>query len=255
MAQAFNVRRDAAAENVPMGNSVITPEFAPAMARPTPISEPWPGQDAGAREAPPDLTGEIRRRVEARIRATQGDAAALAEKLAGPIARGDVEIETRGRRIVVRIRERGSFASGSADLRPEYRTLLPQFRDVLATQQGEVAVHGHTDDVPIATSRYRSNWELSSARAVSVAEQLLAGGALDPHRLSVSGFADTHPLLPNDSPAGRERNRRVEIVVDQGIDEQMRGELDLLKAQDPGYYRSLGLDEPRLRQGAKGGDG
>jgi chemotaxis protein MotB len=253
MAQAFGVQRLVAADSVPMGTSVIAQEFSPGVPRPTPISELYRQSDAlpdltpeTAEDEPTpelELTEQMKRNVEAQIRATQTDAAALAEKLTAEIARGEVEIETRGRRIVVRIRERGSFASGSAQLKPEYQALMRQFRDVLAAQEGAVAVQGHTDDVPIETARFRSNWELSSARAVSVAEPLLEGGVLDPSRLSVTGFADTRPLVANDSPDGRARNRRVEIVIDQGIDARMREQLDVLKTGDPAYYRSLRLDE------------
>ena len=253
MSEAFGVQRRIVAESVPMGTSVIALEFSPGVPRPTPISEryqqddalPEPAPDAAADEATPDLelTEQMKRNVEAQIRATQADAAALAEKLTAEIARGEVEIETSGRRIVVRIRERGSFASGSAELKPEYQALMRQFRDVLAAQEGAVEVQGHTDDVPIATARFRSNWELSSARAVSVAEPLLEGGVLDPRRLSVTGFADARPLVANDSADARARNRRVEIVIDQGIDRQLREQLDALKTVDPAYYRSLRLEE------------
>ena len=266
MSEAFGVQRRIVAESVPMGTSVIALEFSPGVPRPTPISEPYrqddalpePAPDAAADEATPDLelTEQMKRNVEAQIRATQADAAALAEKLTGEIARGEVEIETSGRRIVVRIRERGSFASGSAELKPEYQALMRQFRDVLAAQEGAVEVQGHTDDVPIATARFRSNWELSSARAVSVAEPLLEGGVLDPRRLSVTGFADARPLVANDSADARARNRRVEIVIDQGIDRQLREQLDALKTVDPAYYRSLRLDEAgEGRGGAVHGSG
>ena len=259
MEEAFGVQRLVEADRVPMGTSVIAQEFSPGVPRPTPISEIYQQNDAlpeltpetAADEPTPELelTQQMKRNVEAQIRATQADAAALAEKLTAEIARGEVEIETRGRRIVVRIRERGSFASGSAELKSEYQALMRQFRDVLAAQEGAVAVQGHTDDVPIATARFRSNWELSSARAVSVAEPLLEGGVLDPRRLSVTGFADTRPLVANDSADGRARNRRVEIVIDQGIDRQLREQLDALKSVDPAYYRSLRLDEAADGQG------
>jgi chemotaxis protein MotB len=256
MAQAFGVQRRIAADSVPMGTGGIAQEFSPGVPRPTPISEIYRQGDVLPGLTPADtatpaleLTEQMKRNVEAQIRATQADAAALAEKLTAEIARGEVEIETRGRRIVVRIRERGSFASGSAELKPEYQALMRQFRDVLAAQEGAVAVQGHTDEVPIATARFRSNWELSSARAVSVAEPLLEGGVLDPRRVSVTGFADTRPLVANDSADGRVRNRRVEIVIDQGIDQRMREQLDALKTGDPAYYRSLRLDEAADGQG------
>jgi len=76
-----------------------------------------------------------------------------------------------------------------------------------------VRVEGHTDNVPIHTARYPSNWELSIARAVSVVKYFAESGKIDPQRLSAVGYGDTRPLVPNDSPANRTKNRRVEIVL------------------------------------------
>ena len=252
MSQAFGVQRRIVAESVPMGTSVIALEFSPGVPRPTPISERYQ-QDDALPEPAPDAAADVEIQnfyipaggdiPDREVNAKFDHKLDFYEKLTAEIARGEVEIETSGRRIVVRIRERGSFASGSAELKPEYQALMRQFRDVLAAQEGAVEVQGHTDDVPIATARFRSNWELSSARAVSVAEPLLEGGVLDPRRLSVTGFADARPLVANDSADARARNRRVEIVIDQGIDRQLREQLDALKTVDPAYYRSLRLEE------------
>ena len=252
MSEAFGVQRIIEAEAVPMGTSIIARDFVPAPVQPTPISEPSQPQSelpdlpqAENTPAPKDveLTEQMKANVQAMIRQTQGDADALAAQLAPAIARGEVEVETRGRTIVLRIREKGSFLSGSADLQPVYGTLLGQVRDTLATQHGAILVRGHTDDVPISTARYRSNWELSSARAVSVAQALLQGDEIDPRRVTVSGHADTRPLIPNDSPDSRARNRRVEIVINQGVDAKMREQLEALKTEDRAYYDSLQLQD------------
>ncbi|MHA7834660.1 MAG: OmpA family protein, partial [Algiphilus sp.] len=77
-----------------------------------------------------------------------------------------------------------------------------------------VTVAGHTDDLPITTERFRSNWELSAARAVSVAHQVLDTQHIPPEALQVSGFADARPLVANDSVENRARNRRVEIIIE-----------------------------------------
>jgi chemotaxis protein MotB len=253
MADAFGVQRVEEAEGAPMGTGIFVRDFAPAPAQPTPISEPWqPRNGPEPLPRPPEtvpaprdveLTEQMKANVQALIGRTREDADVLAAQLAPAIGRGEVEVETRGRTIVLRIREKGSFNSGSAELQPAYDALLRQVRDTLAKQGGAVTVRGHTDDVPIATARYRSNWELSAARAVSVADVLLSGGVLDPRRVSVSGHADTRPLVPNDSPEHRARNRRVEIVVDQGIDRATREQLDALKAEDRAYYDSLHLQD------------
>jgi len=261
MAEAFGVQRLVSAEQIPMGTSVIAQEFSPGRPQPTPIAEIYQqstelpelptGAEAEPEEsptgaAPVDLTAQMKANVQALIAETQEDAAALASQLQEEIRRGEVEIETRGRTIVVRIREKGSFSSGSAELRPGYRRLMHELRDKLATQKGALQVLGHTDNVPISTARFRSNWDLSSARAVSVAHELLSDGVLDPRRFTVTGLADTRPLVPNDSADDRARNRRVEIVINQGVDKQAREELDALKAADPAYYESLQLQPYEL---------
>jgi chemotaxis protein MotB len=79
-----------------------------------------------------------------------------------------------------------------------------------------VRVEGHTDDVPIRTARYQSNWELSTARASAVVAYLVEVGKLDPERLSAAGYGEFHPQVPNDSPEHRARNRRVDLVVQAG---------------------------------------
>src|SRR5690606_18151709 len=131
------------------------------------------------------------------------------------IMSGEVEVEARGRKIIIRIREKGSFLSGSAELRPEYRDVMSEVRSVLALKPGSILVQGHSDNVPINTARFRSNWELSAARAVSVAHELMLGGIVSSARFEVSGKADTQPLVPNTTAENRARNRRVEIIIEQ----------------------------------------
>jgi chemotaxis protein MotB len=112
-------------------------------------------------------------------------------------------------------------------------------RDVLSEKSGEILVQGHTDNIAISTSRFRSNWELSTARAVSVAHELLTERVLNPQRLTVSGYSDTRPLVKNDSKENRAFNRRVEIVVSQGLDTDLRTELNNLKEGNPLLYQDL----------------
>jgi len=121
--------------------------------------------------------------------------------------------------VIIQILERASFASGSADVRQEFLPILVKISQLIAGQKGTITVSGHTDNVPISNSRFRSNWELSTARAVSVAEQLLRGAPLDESRLVVAGHADTRPQANNDTAEGRARNRRVDISISRGIDD------------------------------------
>jgi len=100
-------------------------------------------------------------------------------------------------------------------------------------------VEGHSDDVPISTERFRSNWALSSARAVSVAHGLFGDGALAQDRFTITGHADTKPLVSNTTPAGRARNRRVEIVIHQGLSEEVQQELEVLRSENPTAYNQV----------------
>lgn len=269
MAQAFGVQAKLNVKEPPKGTSIIAQEFSPGRPDPTPINEIYQhtddltelslevkaaeeydveageeGKDGGVAE-PADEQAVIDQ-IEQMIKETQADAKALADSLQEQIAKGEVEIETRGRQIIVRIKEKGSFASGSADLAGNYLPMLQEMRDVLATQEGAISIQGHTDNIPYkrsANSRFRSNWELSTSRAVSVAHAIFDGDILNPNRVEVSGFADTRPLADNSTPEGRARNRRVEIVIQQGLGgAQMKDGLRELKQSDPEYFDSLELD-------------
>lgn len=104
------------------------------------------------------------------------------------------------------------FPSGTAELVGAGRSLLADLADALADDRLEISVEGHTDDVPINTARFPSNWELSSLRATTVARELIDLG-IPEHRLRVTGHADTRPRAANDSPANRALNRRVSLVL------------------------------------------
>ena len=104
------------------------------------------------------------------------------------------------------------FAGGHAALQPEGVVVLDAVLDSLVTVPNHIAIHGHTDSRPIHTSRYPSNWELSTSRATSVLRYMLLRG-FEPSRLSASGYADTQPVGDNETEAGRAANRRVEIVI------------------------------------------
>lgn len=105
-----------------------------------------------------------------------------------------------------------TFQPGSRELSPIVQEKIRQIGEVLRSADYEVIVAGHSDDIPIHTEIYASNWELSAARAIEVAEILMPMGVVG-SRISAVGYADTKPLVANDSPEGRQRNRRVEILI------------------------------------------
>ncbi|GAC1412744.1 MAG: DotU family type VI secretion system protein [Burkholderiaceae bacterium] len=136
----------------------------------------------------------------------------LAGFLAPEIRQGLVAVRDEENRSVITLRGDGLFAPGSATLSPGYVPALERVADALNTQPGPVRVIGHTDDQPIRSARFPSNWHLSQARALAVLT-LLKQRAQSPGRYHADGRADTEPLGPNSTPAQRALNRRVEIVL------------------------------------------
>lgn len=274
MKEAFGVQAQIQAVSPPKGTSVIAREFSPGRPEPTPINEIWqktnadldPTLDFQCSEALQEERGtdnmeagfqvnvdskrqeEIRAKLEELVQQTEDDAVELSRALANQISSGEVEVETRGRKITIRIKEQGSFESASADLNPKYRDVLSNVARVLRSQQGVISIQGHTDNLPIKTSRFRSNWDLSSARAASVAMELLNSDQLPASRLAVTGLAETRPLAANDSAEGRAKNRRVEIVIQQGLGDVEQADVDLLKRNAPDVLRELDIDSRPLFQ-------
>ncbi len=266
MAQAFGVQNRLNVVDVPKGTSVIAQEFSPGIPSPTPINEIWQktedvtemslevqcsqeydvesgeiNEEAGAKL-------RIRQQLEEMVQQTKRDAQELADALESEILAGEIEIETEGRKIIIRIREKGSFKSGSHELADDYYDVMDEIRGVLVQKPGKIQVQGHTDDIPIRRSpRYRSNWELSTSRAVSVAEELMKGGYINPRRFEVAGMADTQPLVENSNAANRARNRRVEIVIRQGLGEEISEEdKEILQNEGQDIMRDLDLDPDYL---------
>jgi chemotaxis protein MotB len=135
------------------------------------------------------------------------------EAMANEIARALIDVEESEGDVVIRLQDRAAFGSGSEALTDTFLPTLEKLGEILADTEGDILVAGHTDDVPISAGRFRSNWDLSTARAVSVVHYLLANTPIDRGRLTAQGYGDSRPLVPNDSEEGRAANRRVEITV------------------------------------------
>lgn len=114
--------------------------------------------------------------------------------------------------LVMRLSDTSLFGLGVAEISPKARPLLDHIADVLAEAPHEVRIEGHADNLPIHTPGFPSNWELSTARAVNVLRFVIESGKCDPKKLSAAGFGEFQPIYPNDSPAHRAQNRRVEFV-------------------------------------------
>jgi chemotaxis protein MotB len=125
----------------------------------------------------------------------------------------DFELNVDARGLVLSLPEAGSFPSGQADPTADAQLVLADIGRVLATVPNAIRIEGHTDDVPMKSARFESNWELSTARATRVVELLVERAGLPASRLSAAGYAEFRPRVANDSPEHRARNRRVDIVV------------------------------------------
>lgn len=136
----------------------------------------------------------------------------LAVFLKPEIDRGLVSVLGDHDRPVVRIRNRGMFASGSANVADSYAALLGRIGQALNAEPGTVEVDGYTDNQPIRTVRFPSNFQLSTARAEAAAA-IIARAMNDPGRIGAKGHADADPIASNDLPEGREENRRIEVVL------------------------------------------
>ena len=160
------------------------------------------------------------------------EAKLVEEHLEEEIKQHKIEVKSWPDRMLLRLPESETFNSGSASINRGFLPALQKIRATLTQVEGSIAVAGHTDDHPISTSRFPSNWELSSGRASSVVRVLLEpvlaselekydfdvpedleSIQIDPRRVVAQGYAHTRAIVPNDSPENRAKNRRVDIVL------------------------------------------
>ena len=243
MREAFGVQNQIKVEDVPKGTSIITQEFSPGRPEPTPLNEVRQMtvnndmntldirsiegenevQDKEASQEFEEMQKEIEQQAEE-------EAVEFAAALAKEIGQGSIEVESEGSKIIIRLKEQGSFDSGRAELKFEAIPVLAKIRDMLLTVKGKVAIEGHTDNVPYKGRRFESNWDLSTERALAVAHELFGDPRIKQNRFRILGYADTKQLTPNETRSQRARNRRVEIVIQKGDDKEL---LKRLRASDP----------------------
>ncbi|MGR5195934.1 flagellar motor protein MotB [Vibrio rotiferianus] len=249
---AFGVQNQLEVKDIPKGTSIIAQEFRPGRPEPTPIDvimqqtmditqqtlefhEGESDRAGGTKRDQGKLTGgqspetstQTNQSSEAEMQQQQQQSEAKSEEmetlmesikkaLEREIEQGAIEVENLGQQIVIRIREKGAFPEGSAFLQPKFRPLVRQVAELVKDVPGIVRISGHTDNQRLDSELYRSNWDLSSQRAVSVAQEMEKVRGFSHQRLRVRGMADTEPVAPNDTDANRALNRRVEISIMQG---------------------------------------
>ncbi|MGQ0667981.1 MAG: OmpA family protein [Nitrospiraceae bacterium] len=167
---------------------------------------------------------------EDEIRRLTSTQEALSKSLQDEIAKGNVTIQRVRDRLTINMVDRILFDSGQAQIKPAGVKVLKQVGDVLKTvSDKQIRIEGHTDNVPISTKlqdRFKTNWELSTARATTVVRYLIDHGGVNRQNLSAAGYADTRALASNDSEEGRSSNRRIEIVLYPRDLEQLAGQLE-----------------------------
>jgi chemotaxis protein MotB len=252
MRNAFGVQNQVDVNDIPKGTSIIAQEFSPGRPDPTPlqvvmqhttdttqqtlevlceaqiekaVAEACDEATESEQDGKAQLSEFVAQKLQQMEEEAESKAEEIAEKMQKEVAKDMVELETQGRKIIIRIQEKGAFASGSAQLQDEFIPVLDKLIDILQSVDGHIAVEGHTDDIPIQTVMFPSNWDLSVARALEVAHGLFDDGYLSQDRFSITGHADTRPLVPNDNSENRKKNRRVEIILQEKTDKQVKEEL------------------------------
>jgi len=136
-----------------------------------------------------------------------------------------VETESSERGVIVRVKGGALFRTGSDELLPASFILLEEVVRIAEEFPFELSIEGHTDDSPIDTPRFPTNWHLASSRSIAVLRYMLEAGEIEPGRVSASGYGATRPLVPNDSSENRQTNRRVEFVFkrDPALGQAARG--------------------------------
>jgi chemotaxis protein MotB len=173
------------------------------------------GMLSDVRQESAELEAEIREREKqlAEVQSTQDQ---LLSELEHEIADGRVQVERLRGQLRVDVVDEVLFDSGEATLKPEGKEVLKRVASVLASADREIQVQGHTDNVPIRgrlAETFPTNWELSAARAVNVVRFLQEDASLPPEHLSATGMSEFRPRAENETPEGRQKNRRIEILL------------------------------------------
>jgi chemotaxis protein MotB len=160
------------------------------------------GAQHALKDAPPEIVIELMPSLER-----------LNKELETEIKEGKLEIRLEPRGLVISLRQSAFFPSGADAIDPSNMPAMKKLAELIATLPNSIQLEGHTDSIPIHNDRFKSNWELSCARAIAVLETFCGTFQLSRQRFSVVGRADTVPIDSNENPAGRARNRRVDVVI------------------------------------------
>ncbi|SFB97841.1 flagellar motor protein MotB [Pseudoalteromonas denitrificans] len=216
MKMAFGVQNQIQVEDIPKGVSVVADSFSPSIPEPTPIE--------AVQQSTSDLTQEnleIKTGNKQTIKDNDQYKIKLEQIFEQEIEEGLIEFELLGQQLIIRLKEQGSFPSGSSFLQPSFKPLLVKISRELNAIPGEITVSGHTDNLPVSNELHNNNWDLSAKRAAAILNELLKNIHFDSSRIKMQAFADNKPLFKNNSAINRSKNRRVEIAINQGKPTEM----------------------------------
>jgi len=182
MEKAFGVQRQVRVMDIPKGMTLISQDF---------------NQEILETRLKEEIGKEIDKMVSSDLEEYQGQ----------------ISVEETGEGIVVRLMGESTFDSGKDEVREKLKPLLRNVAQLLESDAGDIVIAGHTDDVPVRSGPFKSNLRLSIARAAAVADYLLSNSKIDPKRVATMGFGEFRPLESNATERGREKNRRVEIIL------------------------------------------
>lgn len=171
------------------------------------------GEAAGKIPIKENLSDKVKAELESMKKAQQEIEKLVKEKGLG----GKVEVSQEGRGLVISLKEALLFKSGSAEITPEAKNILIKLAEILTSLPNQMRIEGHTDNLPIHTPSFPSNWELSTARATNVVKLLINEVKMPPEKFSATGYGEYRAIVPNNSEVNRARNRRVDIVVLRSI--------------------------------------
>lgn len=182
MEKAFGVQRKNRVMEIPKGMKVIAMDF---------------DQEAIATRIKEDLSKEIDALIEDNLENFKDQ----------------ISIDSGENEVIIRLMGESTFDSGKTEIRPRLKPLLLKVAAILKTSAGDISIAGHTDNVPIRKGPFKTNLRLSAARASAVAEFFIANARIDPKRISTMGFGEYRPIGSNETAEGRQKNRRVEIIL------------------------------------------
>jgi len=207
MENAFGIDRPPPLEPERKATSVIQQQFSPIPDNARP--------NVDARQDADNTKAQLKRAATDETQAAQRQQLQqnLEQRFDDALDANLISMETLDDRVLIRINEQASFPSGSASLKTSFLPLLTRLASTLVDLDASFVVAGHTDNVPLRSGLYRSNWELSAARATSVVHALLNQSGLQASQFRIEAYADTQPLGSNETAEGRAQNRRVEIGI------------------------------------------